>query len=73
MLEPPVPDRECKLSDDGGRGGIGEVARGVAADDGGGKTDEIEGRDLKRVDDVGIVRRNAAVEDGVGGRVGGTL
>jgi hypothetical protein len=71
VLEPPVPDRECKLSDDGGRG-IGEVARGVAAVDGE-KTDEIEGRDFKRVDEVGIVRRSAAVEDGVDGRVGGTL
>ena len=71
MLEPPVPDRECKLSDDGGRG-TGEVARGVAVVDGE-KTDEIEGRDFKRVDEVGIVRRSAAVDDGVDGRVGGTL
>jgi len=71
VLEPPVPDRECKLSDDGGRGGIGEVARGVAAVDGG-KTDEIGGRAFRR-DEVGIVRRSAAgLEDGVDGRVGGT-
>ena len=73
MVEPPVPDRECKLSDDGGRGGIGDVARGVAAVDGE-KTDEIEGRAFKRVDEDGIVRRSAAgLEDGVDGRVGGTL
>lgn len=43
-----VPERERKLSEDGGRGRTGEMARGVAADDGGGKTDEIEGRDLRR-------------------------
>ena len=73
LVEPPVPDRECKLRDDGGRGGIGEVARGVAPADGG-KTDEIEGRAFKREEEVGIVRRSAAgLEDGVDGRVGGTL
>lgn len=70
-LELPVPERERKLSEDGGRGGIGEVARGVA-DDEGGKTDEIEGRAFRR--DVGMVNRSAAgFEDGVEGRVGGTL
>jgi len=67
VFEPPVPDRECRLSDDGGRGGMGEVARGVAVDEGG-KTDEIEGRALRREDDVGMVRRSAAgLEDGVEG------
>jgi len=71
-LELPVPDRERKLSEDGGRG-IGEVARGVA-DDEGGKTDEIGGRAFGRKDDVGMVNRNAAgFEDGVDGRAGGTL
>jgi hypothetical protein len=73
VLDPPVADRECKLSDDGGRGGIGEVARGVA-DEEGGKTDEIAGRAFKREDDVGMVSRSATgFEDGVEGRVGGTL
>jgi hypothetical protein len=72
-LELPVPDRERKLSEDGGRGGMGDVARGVA-DDEGGKTDEIEGRAFRRRVDVGIVNRSAAgFEDGVDGRVGGTL
>jgi hypothetical protein len=71
-LELPVPERDRKLSEDGGRGGIGEVARGVAEDEGG-KTDEIEGRVLRREDVVGIVSRSAAgFEDGVEGRVGGT-
>lgn len=73
-LELPVPERERKLSEDGGRGITGEIARGVAEDGGGGKTDEIEGRDLRRADDVGIVNRSAAgLEDGVEGRVGGIL
>jgi hypothetical protein len=71
-FELPVPERERKLSEDGGRGGIGEVARGVAEEEPG-KTDEIEGRDLRREDDVGMVNRSAAgFEDGVEGRVGGT-
>jgi hypothetical protein len=71
-LELPVPERERKLSEDGGRGGMGEVARGVTEDEGG-KTDDIEGRAFRREDDVGIVNRSAAgFEDGVGGRVGGT-
>jgi hypothetical protein len=73
-LELPVPERERKLSEDGGRGRTGEIARGVAEDGGGGKTDEIEGRDLRRADDVGMVNRSAAgLEDGVEGRVGGIL
>lgn len=72
-LELPVPDRERRLSEDGGRGGMGEVARGVAEDEGG-KTDEIGARTFRREDDVGIVNRSAAgFEDGVDGRVGGTL
>jgi len=68
-----VPGRECKLSDDGGRGKVvGEVARGVAEE--GGKTDEMGARAFKREDDVGIVNRSAiGFEDGVVGRVGGTL
>jgi hypothetical protein len=73
-LELPVPDRERKLTEDGGRGGMGDVPRGVADDDGGGKTDEIEGRAFRRNVDVGIVNRSAAgFEDGVDGRVGGIL
>jgi len=83
-LELPVPERERRLSEDGGRartgeidggrGRTGEIARGVAEDGGGGKTDEIEGRDLRRADDVGMVNRSAAgLEDGVEGRVGGVL
>jgi hypothetical protein len=72
-FELPVPDRERKLSEDGGRGGMGDAARGVA-DDEGAKTDEIEGRAFRRKEDVGMVNRNAAgFEDGVDGRVGGTL
>ena len=72
-LELPVPDRERKLSEDGGRGGMGDVARGVA-DDEGGKTDEIGARAFRRKVDVGIVNRSAAgFEDGVDGRAGGTL
>ena len=68
-----VPGRECKLSDDGGRGSVGELARGVAEEEGG-KTAEIGARAFKREDDVGIVNRNATgFEDGVVGRVGGTL
>jgi hypothetical protein len=67
-----VPGRECKLSDDGGRGSVGEVARGVAEE--GGKTAEIGARAFKREDDVGMVNRSAAgFEDGVLGRVGGTI
>jgi hypothetical protein len=42
QLELPVPDCEHKLSEDGGHGGMGDVARGVV-DDEGRKTDEIEG------------------------------
>ena len=73
VFDPPVADRECKLTDDGGRGGIGEVARGVAEDDGG-KTDEIGGRAFRREEDVGMVSRSATgFADGVEGRVGGTL
>jgi hypothetical protein len=68
-----VPDRERKLSVDGGRGRLGEVARGVAEDDGG-KTEEMGVRAFRREDDVGMVSRSAAgFEDGVEGRVGGTL
>lgn len=72
-VEQLVPGRECKLSDDGGRGRLGEVARGVAEDEGG-KTDEMGARAFKREDDVGMVNRNAAgFKDGVDGGVGGTL
>jgi hypothetical protein len=42
-----VPDRERKPSEDGGRGGMGDVAQGVANDEGG-KTDEIGGRAFRR-------------------------
>jgi hypothetical protein len=70
-----VPGREHRLSEDGGRGGIGELARGVTEDeDEGGKTDEIGGRAFRREDDVGMVNRRAAgFADGVDGRAGGTL
>jgi hypothetical protein len=44
-LELPVLDHESKLSEDGGRGGTGDVAQGVA-DDEGGRADEIGGRTL---------------------------
>jgi hypothetical protein len=67
-----VPGRECELSDDGGRGRLGEAARGVAEEEGG-KTDEMGVRAFKREDDVGMVNRSATgFEDGVVGRVGGT-
>jgi hypothetical protein len=73
VFEPPVPDRERRLSDDGGRGRLGEVARGVAEEEGG-KTVDIGGRAFRREDDVGMVSRSATgFADGVEGRVGGTL
>jgi hypothetical protein len=40
----------------------------------GGKTEEMGARNFKREDDVGIVNRSATgFDDGVVGRVGGTL
>lgn len=67
---------------EGGRGGTGEVERcgiwgcaiaRVLAGEGPGKTEDRAGRDFIRID-VGIVRRNAAgFDDGVDGRVGGTI
>ena len=67
-----VPGRECKLSDDGGRGSMGEVVRGMAEEEGG-KTAEMGARAFKREDDVGMVNHSAAgFEDGVEGHVGGT-
>lgn len=69
-------ERERRDSDEGGRGGNGEVARvaeGPATLDGEGegKTEDKAGRDFIRIED-GIVSRSAAVEDGVDGLVGGT-
>lgn len=71
---------------EGPAGGSGDVERGkgVAHADpapepegvgiGVGNTDEMGGRALRRDEDVGMVSRRAAgLEDGVEGRVGGTL
>lgn len=60
---------------EGGRGGgRGDVERARGADTGPGNTLEIGVRDFIRDDDVGIVSRSAAgLDDGVEGRVGGTL
>lgn len=63
---------------EGGRGGMGDVARvkGVlVAGDGGGGANTVDnaGRDFVR-DAVGMVRRRAAgLDEGVDGRVGGTV
>lgn len=62
---------------EGGRGNNGDVARsvgdGALSDGGAPNTAERAGRDLSR-DWVGMVRRSAAgFDDGVEGRVGGTL
>lgn len=65
---------------DGGRGGMGEVARyggwgcaRVLAVEGPGKTEDRAGLDFIRME-VGIVSRNAAgFDEGVDGRVGGTV
>ena len=67
----------CNDKFEGGRGGRGDTARGTGDSRlgiaGVAKTCERAGRDLSR-DCVGIVNRRAAVfEDGVDGRVGGTL
>lgn len=77
----PCRDRDRSDRDEGGldgaRGGRGDDAR--AADppallgEGAGKTADSAGLNLVRID-VGIVRRNATgLEDGVEGRVGGTM
>jgi len=63
---------------DGGRGGNGEVARCTGGwltevAEGPGNTEAREGLDFTRIE-VGMVRRNAAgLEEGVDGRVGGTV
>jgi hypothetical protein len=59
---------------EGGRGGKGETERDVfEVADTDENTDEMVGRDLRR-DEAGIVRRKAAgLEEGVLGRVGGTM
>jgi len=69
------PSRDFMEEADGGRGGgRGDCERGATALVGAGKTEEMGVRDFKRDDDVGMVRRRAAgLEDGVDGRVGGTL
>ena len=71
-------DLERVDAEEGGRGGIGDLARGgmedeVEEDGDEGKTFDMSGRVLRRAEDVGIVRRSAAgFGFGVEGRVGGT-
>ena len=57
-----------------GRGEVERFNEGGAAVSGEAKTPDIGGRAFNRDDEVGIVRRRAAgLEEGVEGRVGGTL
>ena len=69
------PSRDFVEEAEGGRGGgRGDCERGTTVLVGVGKTEEMGVRDFIREDEVGMVRRSAAgFEDGVEGRVGGTL
>ena len=66
------PSRDFIEVAEGGRGGgSGDCDR---VTEGEGKTEVIGVRDFMRDEDVGMVRRRAAgFDDGVEGRVGGTL
>jgi hypothetical protein len=59
----------------GGRGGRGDCERGAEdVEDGGANTAEIGTRSFMRDDEVGMVsRKAAALDEGVEGRVGGTM